>query len=217
MTDLIKKVDVPEGKRGIWRIERFKVDAAGARANNIIARRDAAMTKKPARVIVPGTYTRLWHNNEIMMSDTPAEMAEHSTFVQRACGRCLIFGLGLGMVAGACLDKPEVEHVMVVELAPEVIELVAPHYLQRYGSRLNIIQGDAFTWEPLANAHYDNVWIDIWPDLSADNLTEMYQLRQRYRQYADWLACWGYSYCVQMAQVERKTLEHPAALVKRTK
>lgn len=215
MTNLIKKVDVPEGKRGIWRIERFTVDTAGARANNIIARRDAAMTKKPARMIEPGTYTRLWHNDEIMMSDTPAEMAEHLAFVRRARGRCLIFGLGLGMVAAACLDKPEVEAVTVVELAAEVIALAAPHYLDRYGSRLNIVQGNAFVWEPPQGAHYDTIWIDIWPDLSADNLAEMYQLRQRYRQYADWLACWGYGYCIQMAEYERRRVNRHSSITKR--
>ena len=76
MTELIKKVDVSEGKRGLWRIERFTVDERGAQVHNMIAVRDARMTGAVPRSIVPGRYTRLWHDDEVIMSDTPAEMRE---------------------------------------------------------------------------------------------------------------------------------------------
>ncbi len=36
MTDLIRNVTVPEGQRGLWRIERFTVDEKGAQAHNLI-------------------------------------------------------------------------------------------------------------------------------------------------------------------------------------
>jgi spermidine synthase len=119
-------------------------------------------------------------------SDTPAEMREHLPIVRAARGRVLINGLGLGMVVAACLDKPDVEHVTVVELAPEVIELVADHYLTRYGSRLTVVQADAFAWEPPADAHYAAVWHDIWSVVSPENLLPMRQLREKYRGRTDW-------------------------------
>ncbi len=192
MTDLIRNVTVPERQRGLWRIERFTVDEKGARAHNLIAARDAVMTRREPRSIVPGRYTRLWCDDEIVMSDTPAEMREHLPIVRVARGRMLINGLGLGMVVAACLDKPDVEHVTVVEVAPHVIELVADHYLARYGSRLTVVQADAFTWEPPADAHYAAVWHDIWPVVSPDNLLPMRQLPEKYHGRANWQGCWCY-------------------------
>jgi hypothetical protein len=70
MTELIRKVTVPEGQRGLWRIERFTVDEEGAQAHNLIAARDAVMTRRAPRSIVPGRYTRLWCDDEIVMSDS---------------------------------------------------------------------------------------------------------------------------------------------------
>lgn len=43
MAGVIQKVTVPEGQRGLWRIERFIVDEKGAQAHNLIAARDALM------------------------------------------------------------------------------------------------------------------------------------------------------------------------------
>ena len=204
MDELIKKVNVPEGKRGLWRIERFTVDERGAQAHNMIAARDARMTGEAPRNIVPGRYTRLWHDDEVIMSDTPAEMREHLPIVRAAQGRVLINGLGLGMVVAACLEKLEVEHVTVVELAPEVIELVGQHYEARYGSRLTIVQADALAWESPEGTHYAAVWHDIWPVVSPNNLLPMRQLREKYRGRADWQGCWCYSLCVRMAEYERR-------------
>src|SRR3954469_21638435 len=119
MTDLICKVTVPEGQCGLWRVERFIVDEKGALTHNLIAARDALMTRRLPRSIIPGEYTRLWCDGEVIMSDTPAEMREHLPIVRAARGHVLINGLGLGMVVAACLNKPEVEHVTVVELAAE--------------------------------------------------------------------------------------------------
>lgn len=215
MTELIKKVDVSEGKRGLWRIERFTVDERGAQVHNMIAVRDARMTGAVPRSIVPGRYTRLWHDDEVIMSDTPAEMREHLPIVRAARGQVLINGLGLGLVVAACLEKPEVEHVTVVELAPEVIELVGPHYQARYGSRLTIVQADALTWELPEGAHYAAVWHDIWPDVSPDNLLPMRQLREKYRGRTDWQGCWCYSYCVRMAEFERRRADRHSSIVKR--
>lgn len=213
--ELVKNVDIPQGQRGLWRIERFTVDDKGAMIHNLIAARDARMTGEAPRSIVPGEYTRLCHADDVIMSDTPAEMREHLPIIRAASGQVLINGLGLGMVLAACLDKPEVAHVTVVELAAEVIELVGPHYQARYGSRLMIVQADALTWEPPKDMQYAAVWHDIWPDVSSDNLLPMRQLREKYRDHSDWQGCWCYSYCVRMAEYERRHGSHRNALAKR--
>jgi spermidine synthase len=81
------------------------------------------------------------------MADSEPEMRDHYEAVARARGRVLINGLGLGMVLSAILAKPDVEHVTVVEVEPDVIALVGPHYAC---DRLQIVCTSAFDYEPPA-------------------------------------------------------------------
>jgi hypothetical protein len=92
----IEKVAVPEGRRGPWSVERF-------------ALHDMPRTGAFGRgAAAAGTYTKLSHAGRgIVMSDTPDEMRDHREAVARACGSCLINGLGLGMLLlAAALKKP---------------------------------------------------------------------------------------------------------------
>lgn len=177
----MEKVSVPEGRSGIWSVTRFEVTREHAAFYNLNAH---------GRGIAPGVYTRLTRGGGVVMSDTPAEMRDHYEAVRAAHGHVLLNGLGLGMVLQAVLEKPNVARVTVVELSPDVINLVAPHYQERYGARLEIIQADAYTYEPQAPA-YGAVWHDIWDDLCTDNLPQMTRLKRKYGRRAEWQGCWG--------------------------
>ena len=134
-------------------------------------------------------------------------------------GHVLINGLGLGMVVAAILDaeaqcpechqyphhyedtcehvagKPRipfaVDKVTVIEISPDVIALVGPTLMKRYGARLEIIEADAFTYKPPKGIKYSVVWNDIWPDLCTDNLKTMGTLHRRYGRRCDWQGSWG--------------------------
>ena len=94
------------------------------------------------------------------------------------------------MVLQACLEKPSVTRVTVVELSADVIALVAPHYQERYGERLRIVHADAYTYKPDL-PRYGCVWHDIWDDLCEDNLPQMTALKRKYSRRADWQGCWS--------------------------
>lgn len=178
---MLQHVTVPEGISGAWRVERFE-----------IGKSDAAMSlfHYGSRAPSPGIYTRLMRGRQVVMSDVPAEMRDHYEPVRRARDEVLINGLGLGMVAQACLDKPGVSRVTVVEFSLDVIALVAPHYQERYGDRLCIVHADAFAYVPDLPS-YGAVWHDIWDDLCEDNLVEMTRLKRKYGRRADWQGCWS--------------------------
>lgn len=147
------------------------------------------------RGIVPGVYTRLMREGawDPMMSDTPAEINDHLVAIEHAKKQVLINGLGIGMVLNACLKKPEVEHVTVIEIDPDIFKLVAPHYQQKWGDRLSIILGDAFKFVPSKDLKYNMIWNDIWPDICADNYNEMKSLKAKYKVYLarnGWQGCW---------------------------
>jgi hypothetical protein len=186
------KVDVPEGTSGAWRVERFTVTDHDVVIHNIRAGHD---------YMLPGTYTRLVRGRgvllDVVMSDTRAEIWDLREMIHQAHGRILLNGLGLGVVLQACLHKEEVEHATVVEISPDVLALVGPHYQARFGARLTIVQADALLWQPPAGAHYDAVWHDIWHGICPDNLAQMHQLHRKYGRRSDWQGSWCRAECEQ--------------------
>jgi len=190
------KVDVPVGQSGKWKIERFEITQKDADRINL--RESCNNHGLGYRGVVAGTYTRLcdtkysW-NLGVMMSDTPAEIADHEKAIKRARGNILINGLGIGVVLNACLMKPEVKHCTVVEVDPDVISLVAPHYQKKWGDRLTIVQANALTWEPPKGAKYSMIWHDIWKNICANNLVDIVDLKRKYiffKKWGGWQGCW---------------------------
>lgn len=180
---LLKRVSVPEGRRGDWSVERFKIDKFGAAWG--------ALSYK-ARAPSPGEYTRLMRGQCLVMSDTGAEMRDHFAPVINAKDHVLINGLGLGMVLSGCLEKAAVTKATVIESSPDVIGLVGPHYKD---SRVEIIKADAFTYQPPRGVRYGMVWHDIWDYICSDNLPQMHVLHRKYGRRTDWQGSWGRYEC----------------------
>jgi len=201
MRSLIDKVNIPEGQSGNWRVEHFEISEDEAKFENM---RCAINGRN--RYIRPGNYTRLMHNDTVVMSDTPAEMRDHYEAVRAASGHCLVNGLGLGMVVCAMLDKRvddrgvrtddpntklAVDHVTVIEKSEDVIRLVGPALEARYGDRLTIVHADAYDYKPPKGVRYNAVWHDIWNHLCVDNLPLMHKLHRKYGRRAEWQGSWG--------------------------
>lgn len=187
-------VDVPEGSHGDVTVERFE-----AKANSLEGIRQAI----DGRPVTDGTFTRLLLDGHLWMSDTTQERRDHIEPALQIVGgwpgrlpaeRVLIGGLGLGMILRVALLTPGVRHVDVVEIDPDVITLVGPHYEQmaaEHGVELVIHEADLFKikWPP--GTRWDVAWFDIWPDLGAGNLEGMQRLRRSYGRRAGWCDCWG--------------------------
>ena len=182
------KVDVPTGTIGSATIDRFE-----------ISERDAAFAvfRYGARTPSPGTYTRLTINGRTIMSDTVAEWRDHDApirEIRRRGGRVLIAGLGIGMVVKAALECDRVEHVDVVEINHDVIDLVGPTYA---GDRCTIHHGDIFDIMWLKGTRWQVAWWDIWPDICGDNVDEMIRLHRSYGRRVDWQGSWARKLCEQ--------------------
>jgi hypothetical protein len=191
----IDKVKVPEGERGEWRVERFKISKKESEWANLRAVINGRMREK----VLPGTYTRLVHKRRgVIMSDTIAEMSDHRFAVMMAKDHVLINGLGIGMVLGAMLKKPEVSRVTVVELEPDVIKLVAPTYTK--DRRVEVVEADAFDFQPPADVRYGCVWHDVWDSIMEDNLPEMTKLKRKYGRRTEWQGAWCDGECLALKQ-----------------
>ena len=177
---------VPEGKKGDWKVERFVVSKEEASRFNA----SLIFNRQSWREIKAGTYTKLTHNREVIMSDTPAEKSDHAQIIWNATGNILLNGLGLGWTVEACMQKKEVIHITTIEIEHNVIELVGSYLLKKYPKRLSVIQADALVWKPPKGTHYDCVWHDIWPTICGDNYESMKKLRRKYGRKTNWQDAW---------------------------
>ena len=184
------EVDVPDGVSGPWCVETFKVTKQDA---ELAAIRAAFSSMRGRGVILPGKYKRLLYKGYVVMSNTPDEIRDQRHFVNRACGDVLINGLGLGITLKLILAKPELKNVTVIEKSQDVINLVAPTYLE--DPRVVILNADAFEYKPIKGVHYDCCWHDIWNDIVPSNLPEMRRLHRKYGRRCDWQGSWCRERC----------------------
>lgn len=163
MADLLEDRQI-----GDWKLEKFTIES-----NNLMARMQG---------ITPGTYVRLTHRGECVMSNTNMEKRTNMDFCINAHGDVLIGGLGIGMIILAIQDKPEVKSITVIEKNQEVIDMVASQL--NFNEKVNIICADVFEWKPEKGVKYDVSYMDIWNWVNEDVYEkEMKPLKRRYARF----------------------------------
>lgn len=163
MADLLE-----ERQNGAWKLEKFTIER-----NNL-----AAMIQE----VMPGTYIKLTHNGECVMSDTSMEKRTNMDFYCNAYGDVLIGGLGIGMIVLAIQDKPEVKSITVIEKYSEVIDMVAPQL--DFNEKVKIICADVFEWKPENGVKYDVSYMDIWNWINEDVYEkDMKPLKRKYARF----------------------------------
>lgn len=95
----------------------------------------------------------------VIMADSKPEKLLSEKFVYAARGDVLILGFGLGMIVIPIMNKPEVTSVTIIEIQPEVIELVASQL--PLNKKVRIIMGNALLYKP--DRLYDRIFWDIDP------------------------------------------------------
>jgi spermidine synthase len=180
------EINVPDGVSGDWKVETFEVSSKDAEMQRI-------QIMKTGRGVKAGIYKKLVRNGTLVMSNTPDEIRDFSSFVHKAKGKILVNGLGIGVLLKALLNKDEVTEITVIEKSKDVINLVAETYLK--DNRVTIINECAFEYKPPKEAKYDCVWHDIWDYITEENLPEMKKLTRKYGKKADYQESWCRSEC----------------------
>ena len=100
----------------------------------------------------------------------PNETNTTKPALDKARGKVLTFGLGLGYFTYMAAIKPGVKSVTVVERSSDVIELFSKFVLPQFPDpqRIEIVQSDAFDFaeKRMKDGAYDSVFVDIWHDPS---------------------------------------------------
>ncbi|NOR27531.1 MAG: hypothetical protein GQ540_03265 [Lutibacter sp.] len=183
------QINVPNGKSGDWIVESFEISEEDAKFNNM-----RAMFSPGQRIVKPGIFKRLMRNSTVVMSNTPAEISDHLSFIYKAkkVKKILINGLGLGVALSEILKSDIVKSVTIIEKSKNVINLVSDTYKD---NRINIINCDAFEFKPPKGKKYNVVWHDIWDYICKDNLKEMTKLHRKYGKRTDWQGSWCKELC----------------------
>jgi hypothetical protein len=126
------------------------------------------------------TETCLMYRGQMIMSDRSVEVETHKElFDVDLSGVVLVCGLGLGFVHRYLMDNDKIDKVVVVELFPEVEELVWPHCNK--DDRFELVIADAQDWEP--TDHFDYGWFDSW--IPHNSMTHGEWVTHMSNRYAD--------------------------------
>lgn len=188
-------VVVPDGVSGPWKVETFTI----SEQESDFSKLRAVITGDPGIYVPAGTYKRLTCLGEVVMSNTLMEVNTNMEFINRATGRVLINGLGLGMVLTEILKKDSVESVTVVERSQDVINLTSPSFA--HDPRVKIVHSCAFDYTPEDGEVFDVAWHDIWTYISPENLDEMWKLEDKLRPYVKgYQESWAKTECIRMSR-----------------
>jgi len=179
------KVNVPDGESGEWKVDTFVISKEESE-------RSATRFWRREEFVEAGTYKKLTRGNTVVMSNTKMELDTHRWLfwtVANAEGQVLLNGLGLGVALVQILKNPKITKVTVIEKSPDVIKLVAPTFANN--PRVEIIEADAFEYQPPKGVRYVAVWHDIWDTICKDHETSMKRLCRKYGRRTDWQGCWG--------------------------
>lgn len=116
------------------------------------------------------SYPVVYENGREWMSVTPNEIETMQGAIQRAHGKVLTFGLGLGYFTFMASLKEDVSSVTVIERDEEIIQLFEKHLICQFPKKekVHIIKSDAFDYaeNQMKNGNFDYIYTDLWHDPS---------------------------------------------------
>ncbi len=130
------------------------------------------MANREVEILKQNGHDFLWMGGYLWMWDIPVERQAQEQLAERAYGKVLVAGYGLGVVQELLLKNPQVERVITCELEPEVIKAnkSANRFLQG-----EIVLADFLDFQ--TRELFDCVIGDIWKDITPEEEdVAMYEL-----------------------------------------
>jgi hypothetical protein len=124
----------------------------------------------------------LYQDEKDWMLDAPSEAFTNDPYAEKAHGRVLTLGLGIGYFLYMCTLNPQVREITVIERSPDVIDMFCRDILPQFHTPLPIhfIAADAFAcWQDEQLKQYDYIYADIWQS-SDDGLACITRLLQQF-------------------------------------
>jgi hypothetical protein len=166
-------VRIAEGKAGKWELKTMELAPCQAFVcNDFRVFPDGRMLPQIGFFPRAYRYPAVLENGREWMTLMPNETVTTLPAVEKAHGKVLTYGLGLGYFPFMASSKDNVDSVTIVERSPEVIELFKTLLLPQFPhkDKIRVICSDAFAyWEQeMPQEGYDFVFADIWHDVGDD-------------------------------------------------
>ncbi len=152
-----------------WRLKIDKYDAYEAFVFDDFKYLDNGMVVPQIGFFnTPFYYLAVYENDRLWMSITPNEIMTMKEPIEKAYGKVLTLGLGMGYYAYMTSLKDNVESVTIIEKDENVIELFKKIILPQFDhpKKIRIIHSDAFSFLEQNALNYDFLFADIWHDAS---------------------------------------------------
>ncbi|MCH5180055.1 MAG: hypothetical protein J1F32_02435 [Erysipelotrichales bacterium] len=110
-------------------------------------------------------YPAISKNNIIWMCITPNEILTMQNDLNKAHGRVLTFGLGLGYYAYMASLKEDVESITIIEFDQAIIDIFNEQILPQFKhkDKITIVKSDAFRFMDKNDMNsYDHIFVDIY-------------------------------------------------------
>lgn len=116
------------------------------------------------------SYPTVFENGREWMAIKPNEIETMKEPIEKAGGRVLVYGLGIGYFTYMVSQRDCVDSVTVVEQDESAIALFEKHILPQIPSRekITVIKADAFDFarDEMKKGEFDYVFTDLWHDVS---------------------------------------------------
>ena len=166
-----KNISIPNVKEGRWELKRESYPAY----RGVIA--DDMIITDSFREIPPLGFFKeefefpavLEDGNE-WMTLTPVDLDTSDEAIERAHGKVVTFGLGLGYYAYMVSEKESVDSITVVEKSRDVISLFEKYVLPQFShpEKVRVVNADAFEYAErvMPTEGFDVAFVDTWRDAS---------------------------------------------------
>ena len=132
------------------------------------------------------SFPAVFENGVEWMAIKPNEIETMREHIEKAHGKVVAFGLGLGYFAYMASEKESVSGVTIIEQNENVISLFENNILPKFShpEKIRIIKYDAFEYvkEKMGEEVYDFAFVDLWHDVSDG--TEMYIKMKKSEHFA---------------------------------
>jgi len=163
LTDRETIVDLPE-----WEYEDLKVDHHIIEPNKRMEMLGGMGFVRYEKEII---IRRLFHKKTLWMSDSPSELRDMENLASTLYGDVLIAGLGMGILTTLAHQNEKVTSITVVEILPELV-----YFIRDYIPMSKIILTPMDYREfvlTLGPGEFDTAALDIWANISLDDLPDM--------------------------------------------
>ena len=166
-----RNIKIPDVKKGRWELKSESYPAyRGVIAADMIIRDDFTEIPPLGFFKEEFRFPAVLEDGNEWMTLTPVDLDTSDEAIERARGKVVTFGLGLGYYTYMVSEKDEVASITVVEKDPDVIALFREYVLPQFShpEKVHIVNADAFEYaeKEMPKERFDLAFVDTWRDAS---------------------------------------------------